>query len=471
MSMTVTPPATAAAAPIPVCIFVKPPAAGAVKTRLTPSVSPRRAARLAGAFFVDTLRTVTALGWARPVVATAGAADDAEARHRLDALVCGTSEPVAAWPQGEGDLGARLERVLRRALGGEVPGAIAVGTDAPGLPRALLDAARAALADHDAVLGPCDDGGYYLMGLRRCPEGLLEGLPWSTETTFEATRARLEARGLSVAILPGWFDVDRPADLSRLEDLLARGAIRAPATARVLAEDGPAISVVMPVLNEAARIGGALGSVVALDGFHEVVVADGGSDDGTAATVRATATRHPGLRLVTAPRGRARQMNAGAAIATGDVLLFLHADTRLPEAAAAHIRSALADPAAVAGAFKTWTVHEGDRRRWLAPMLHLADVRSRYTGLPYGDQAIFVRTEVFRALGGFPDQPLMEDLELARRLRRRGRIVRANARVAVSGRRFVERPIFYAACVNVFPLLYRIGVSAEHLARIYRHVR
>jgi hypothetical protein len=107
----------------------------------------------------------------------------------------------------------------------------------------------------------------------------------------------------------------------------------------------------------------------------------------------------------------------------------------------------------------------------LAPLLHLADVRSRYTRLPYGDQALFVRADAFRAAGGFPAQPLMEDLELARRLWRLGRIRTARACVRVSGRRFLARPLFYAALANVFPLLYRAGVRPETLARLWQHVR
>jgi len=224
----------------------------------------------------------------------------------------------------------------------------------------------------------------------------------------------------------------------------------------------PRVSVVIPVLDEEARIGGQLQAVARIPGLHEVIVVDGGSRDGTVARVRAAGT----ARLLVAPRGRASQMNAGAGAVSGDVLLFLHADVRLPDDAVRRVEEALADPRVVAGAFRTWTVADGGRS-WLAPLLHLADLRSRYSGLPYGDQALFVRAEAFRQAGGFPEQPLMEDLELSRRLRRLGRIRVVHSRVTVSGRRFLARPIYYTLAVNLLPSLYAAGVPASALKRLY----
>jgi rSAM/selenodomain-associated transferase 2 len=199
-----------------------------------------------------------------------------------------------------------------------------------------------------------------------------------------------------------------------------------------------------------------------------VIVVDGGSEDATRTIVAAA----PKVVLAESPRGRAIQMNTGASRATGDVLLFLHADVALPEHAVAQISATLAIPGTIAGAFRTWTVPDGSGRApWWSPLLHLADARSRYSRLPYGDQALFLSREVFREVGGFPDMPLMEDLELSRRLRRRGRIRIAPASVRVSGRRFLVRPLFYTTVVNVFPLLYRCGVPPRWLARIYGAAR
>ena len=222
------------------------------------------------------------------------------------------------------------------------------------------------------------------------------------------------------------------------------------------------ISVIIPVLNEEQRIGQRLEELGRMAGVAEVVVVDGGSSDRTAEITRGFS----GVRLVSAARGRGSQMNAGARVASGNVFLFLHADVALPPDAATWVGRMLADPAVVAGAFRTWTVADAGRS-WAAPLLHLADLRSRYTRLPYGDQALFVRRDAFDRVGGFPDQPLMEDFELSRRLRRVGRIATAPAAVRVSGRRFLSRPIRSAVLMRLFPLLYRLGVPPRVLGRLY----
>ncbi len=153
------------------------------------------------------------------------------------------------------------------------------------------------------------------------------------------------------------------------------------------------LSVIVPVLDEERVIDARLRELAAI-GAWEILVVDGGSRDAT----RAIVGRHPAARLVDAPRGRAAQMNAGAAVATGDVLWFVHADVALPGDARAHVERALSDAAVVGGAFRTWTV--ADRPTRLGPLLHLADLRSRTSTLPYGDQALFVRAPVFRAMLG-----------------------------------------------------------------------
>lgn len=206
-----------------ICVFAKPPIPGQVKTRLAASIGTEPAAALARAFLLDTWAAARAIPWARPVLATTeqGTASTLQLHGE-------------EWLQGTGDLGDRLERVLGRALAEGAPFAIAVGADSPGLPARLVDQAREALVGADAVLGPSEDGGFYLLGLRRCPARLLRGLRWSRPDTFACTLARLREYGLETRVLLPWFDVDRPADLAWLRSLIERGEIDAPETARVL---------------------------------------------------------------------------------------------------------------------------------------------------------------------------------------------------------------------------------------------
>jgi len=223
------------------------------------------------------------------------------------------------------------------------------------------------------------------------------------------------------------------------------------------------VSVIIPCLDEAQRLPGLLRSLDGA-GFHEVWVVDGGSQDGGPALVEAC----PHAQLLRAPRGRARQMNAGAQAASGDALFFLHADALPPPHAAARITEALSRPRVVGGAFTLHTVSEGGGWK---PWLRMADLRSRLTRHPYGDQGIFAQAEAFRALGGFPDQPLLEDLELSRRLRTVGRLVTVREDIQVSGRRFETQPWRSFVFMNLAPSLYRMGVSPAWLKRRYEDVR
>ena len=235
------------------------------------------------------------------------------------------------------------------------------------------------------------------------------------------------------------------------------------------------ISIIVPTLNEAARIEGCLARLKQ-HRVDEIIVVDGHSEDATLELAHDFCARyHATMRAISSARGRALQMNTGAHQARGDVLWFVHADLELPLDAVFWLRRILSDGSCIAGAFKTHTIVDPEsarlRRSRTAPWLRLADIRSRYARLPYGDQALFVRRSAFERVGGFPPLPLMEDLEISRRLAKIGRIARADAEVRVSGRRFLQRPIRDTLLVNIFPLLYRCGVPPERLAAIYRHAR
>jgi len=224
----------------------------------------------------------------------------------------------------------------------------------------------------------------------------------------------------------------------------------------------PALAIVVPVLDEAAGIEATLRALAPLrERGAEVIVADGGSRDDTAARARPLADR-----VIAAPRGRARQMNAGAAASHAPVLLFLHADTRLPDAADAFVAAALAGRPQGWGRFDV--VIEG-RAAMFPVIAALMNLRSRASGIATGDQAMFMTRAAFAAVGGFPEQPLMEDVEMSIRLRRLGPPVCLRARVVTSGRRWERRGVWRTIVLMWWlRLLYALGVSADRLAPWYR---
>jgi rSAM/selenodomain-associated transferase 2 len=219
------------------------------------------------------------------------------------------------------------------------------------------------------------------------------------------------------------------------------------------------LSVVIPVLDEAACLPALLAGLATFDA--QVIVVDGGSTDGSAGIARAA-----GVTVIDSAAGRATQMNAGAAAAHGDVLLFLHADTALPPQADRLIRDALADGRHVWGRFDVVIDGHPAMLRVVAAMMNL---RSRLSGIATGDQAMFVTRAAFDAAGGFPGQPLMEDIELSRRLLRQSRPACIGVPVRTSGRRWEQRGVW-----RTIVLMWRLrwdywrGVPASELAARYR---
>jgi rSAM/selenodomain-associated transferase 2 len=238
-----------------------------------------------------------------------------------------------------------------------------------------------------------------------------------------------------------------------------------PAHAREYAsEKVKTLSVIVPMLNEERAIAPTLDAITAgasgAEVIVEVIVVDGGSSDRSRDEARPRCAR-----LLVAPRGLARQMNVGAATAEGDALAFVHADTLVPSTFARDIAVALADPAVVGGRFDLRLDDD-------APMLRLIgwliSVRSRLSRTGTGDQAIFVRREVFERLGGYRDIALCEDLDLARRLKRAGRVACLRSQVTASARQWRERGVLATTARMWFiRIAFLLGVSPSRLAHLY----
>ncbi len=219
----------------------------------------------------------------------------------------------------------------------------------------------------------------------------------------------------------------------------------------------PSITVIIPSLDEESRIGEAVASVAA--DASEVIVVDGGSADGT--VHEATAA---GARVVQGIHGRGAQMEAGARLATGEWLVFLHADTRLEKGWADVLRDL--DAGTVGGAFCFRL--DSPRRRYRLVEAG-ARLRCAALALPYGDQALFTRRQAFVQAGGFGNTPILEDVDLVRRLRRCGRLAFPSVRAVTSARRWEEHGFLRTTLINWLVMaLDRVGYPREHLARLYR---
>ena len=219
------------------------------------------------------------------------------------------------------------------------------------------------------------------------------------------------------------------------------------------------ISVIVPVLNEEKTIASALEALRPL-ATEEVIVVDGGSSDCT----RELAAQTQAV-VLSSSRGRAEQMNQGARVAKGNVLLFLHADTRLPSSAMGDILAALKDPMCVGGRFDVRL----DRRGWIFTLIGaLINMRSRLTSVATGDQAIFVRRKIFEEVGGFPEIPLMEDIAFSRVLKIKGRMACLRSQVVTSARRWEKEGVWRTILkMWALRLLFLAGISPFHLKRFY----
>ena len=421
-------------------VFVKSPD-GAVKTRLAKAVGQGRAREIYKRLAGQTLGRLCFGGYALRV-----AYHPPEDGAKVAAWL---GDDIAYMPQAGRDLGERMENAFRDAFGKGAEAAVIIGSDIPDMTREAVEDAFGALESSGCAVAPTHDGGYCLIGFRAesFAPGAFRGMTWGADGVFDDTMKALSEAGVSTRVLPTLRDIDTPEDLIYLPPELRGGSI----------------SVIVPAYREAGNINASIGRLRKLPGGEgvEIIVVDGAPEGDTTGAIGDAE-----VITATSEKGRARQMNKGAEVATGDIFLFLHADTALPEGAFGMIREALDDGELAGGAFG---LRFDSERLSMRLISWTAGMRSRMTRVPYGDQAIFLRRKYFKEMGGYEDIPLMEDVELMRRIRRSGgRIIILGASAVTSARKYLRDGVFFSAARNIaLRMLYALGVSPDRLAKIY----
>lgn len=425
-------------------IFTRFPEPGVTKTRMIPALGAEGAAQLQHDMTNHTLSV--ARRWRRrtndTIIVSFSGGTAAAMQEAFGA-------DVVYRPQGEGSLGDRMYLDFQRAYDDGYQEIVVIGADCPSIDASVLNRAFTTLKSHDVVIGPATDGGYYLIGMHSPQREMFQDITWGTPQVLEQSLTNFERLRLHVAQLDTRPDVDEPADLVAWEEVSSRTAVHPPVK--------PRLSIIIPTLNEEICLYETL-SLIREQPDAEVIVADGGSVDHTCAIAGVC-----GARIVRSAPGRAIQMNAGAAVASGDILLFLHADTRLPFGFFQQIESCLDAAGTAAGAFRFAV----DETRLSLRLIEIgANWRSTKLQFPFGDQGIFLCRETFQKVGGFRDLPTMEDYDLVQRLRKVGRVVIASSAVITSARRWLKRGVWCTTFDHLLMLLgWNLGISPHRLAR------
>ncbi len=352
--------------------------------------------------------------------------------------------------QAQGDLGHKMSEAFKHVFSLGYSQALLVGSDIPDVDEAILEEAFALLCDSDAVLSPTFDGGYYLIGFHAttftCKA--FEGIIYGTSSVFEQTKEHL--RPLHVK------HGKRLRDIDTLEDIKAYSPQVLPKL--------PHISVIIPVYHEEETLLQTVESLRqnASQNDIEIIVVD------THELTTINRLHVKGIRTGMAPKGRASQMNEGALMAQGDILVFLHADTRLPKAWDSLVEEAL--HVNKAGAFSLGIDDTHFAFRFIETM---ANIRTKLTHIPYGDQAHFFQASFFKELGGYAKIPLMEDVELMKRIKKQGEpITLLHEKVLTSSRRWHKEGILYTTLRNrVLSFLYWVGINPKHFIKRYKSHR
>ena len=346
-------------------VFTRYPEPGTTKTRMIPELGAEGAA--------DLQNQMT-----KHIISRLKACDELQSVKMEVRFEGGNSDLMAQWlgsgihyrHQGQGDIGQRMERALAEGFQDGSQEAVIIGSDIPDITCDIIQKAFEELKNHDLALGPAKDGGYYLIGLKQDAfnqrnQQLFSAIDWSTSRVLTQTLATAKKLGMSYILLDTLADVDRPKDLAVWHQSKGQTSAQSTSSKR--------LSIIIPTLNEAQVVKKTI-SALTINRRVEIIVVDGGSQDNTVQLIQSL-----GICVIPSAPSKAKQMNVGAAAAKGDVLLFLHADTRLPDKFADEVLSAAGQNGFCAGAFKLKINSEALGLRFIE---WVANWRSRFLQMP-----------------------------------------------------------------------------------------
>ena len=456
-------------------VFTREPEPGKTKTRLIPYFSAEKCAELHRCMLKD-IRGEMKKADADIIVSYTGGNEGTEFLRRT------FGRNTIFIPQNGDDIGARMQNAISEALKLGYDKAVLIGTDIPELEAETIDAAFAMLDVCDVVMGPTEDGGYYLIGMKVTRPEAFNVRLYGVDTVFNETVTALRAAGINVGFVDEYSDIDIPEDIAGFRRRMREDAgIRSSNTGRFLS-DNAAVSVIVPVYNESAGITGLLEQFLPYRNECEVIIVDGGSTDDTVTRAGELIEEYfndsgCSVRIIESEKGRGIQMNAGAFASTGDILFFLHSDSILPKGFPAEIRRTMSK-----SDWGCFGVKFPSHNVFMITNRIISNHRAWARRLPYGDQGIFIDRELFFEIGMFPEIPIMEDYEFSLKLKRYGfRPGMTMRRITTSARRYIrpgqgligETRDILRTELNMWMLrsMYRRGKSPEEIIKLYKDIR
>lgn len=450
-----------------VILFTRIPVPGKTKTRMMPYLTGRDCARLHTSFLRDIKSAINQSDADLFVCYVEDEKTDLFCLQRI------FGKQAAYFPQKGDGLGERMHLAISHVMELGYDACVLIGSDIPEFSAKHLKEAFSILKKKDVVFGPTKDGGYYLVGMKKPQVCLFEGQTYSHSSVLQNAVQAGKQNGLTIGFVEKLQDIDTPDDLKELRRRLKRSRRKLSGntpfrqntenTAHFLNQNAK-ISVIIPIYNEEKSIEALQRQLDPYRTECEILFVDGGSTDATTSLVK------PGYTLLHSPKGRANQMNKGAASSTGDILFFLHCDSVLPDDFLNEIKQVMS---------KYDTGCFGIRFNSQSILMRICGIMSNLRAgcrrIMFGDQGIFIDRELFFEMGGFPVLPIMEDYQFSLNLRKAGiRTGMTGKSISTSDRRFPKGTLPRLKLMwkmHILRAKYRAGISVEQIAKEYRDVR